>query len=596
MNHTWLEDCFTSWSIRSPAQEKYIRFPPGVNFGTLVGTRGIVPISEEELNEIEHIAGLQDRAKSSVSDVTAISEVASKTADNLSHTRRHAKSPEAIMHDLTLKSVAGDANEKHDEDRGLTGVEKTSLLPSPKKMNKLRSPVKSKKAGPSGIHNVSNNMELDEMGGKIETSTPNSRTGARKRSTTEASLTVDDDNRKENKVTNRDDHIRVRGKAKPASQNEENGEADISRGRTINTVKPKILTRSKSRTSMAEEKKKRSRSSRRSVSRITGSERKKSSPSRPKNTISHLDLVNNQLLSSDEELTPVQPILDGKPIPPDSVTAHLGNGSDSDSGPSNRTKLKGEPSQTTVSRHELTGTPRRRLNSRSSVPGPNLSQKVVVEILSPRKSLSRVNSTSAGGVEIDRSLSRKKQTPVLKNNHSCASPLSSPRTSAQDQSKENQMVEYDTTHSHSRPEPFIDLAATQRTPSKRQAASKAATKLHESASDMNQYEKERRSGVIRGPWEEKNARGKAKQENELDKKKRRISAINETNAEPENRGKKRRKSETNGGGENGKSNILSDDEIEGSQASRSADSTDISMMTTQVTLSDAVLKVNNSQF
>lgn len=40
VNHTWLEDCFIQWRNLSVGIEKYIRFPPGVDFSKLLGERG----------------------------------------------------------------------------------------------------------------------------------------------------------------------------------------------------------------------------------------------------------------------------------------------------------------------------------------------------------------------------------------------------------------------------------------------------------------------------------------------------------------------------------------------------------------------------
>ncbi|KAF9480753.1 hypothetical protein BDN70DRAFT_856332 [Pholiota conissans] len=41
VNHTWLEDCFVQWRNLTPALERYIVFPPGVDFSSLLGGRGL---------------------------------------------------------------------------------------------------------------------------------------------------------------------------------------------------------------------------------------------------------------------------------------------------------------------------------------------------------------------------------------------------------------------------------------------------------------------------------------------------------------------------------------------------------------------------
>ena len=40
VNHMWLEDCFAQWRDLSPAQDKYIAFPPGLNFGDVLADDG----------------------------------------------------------------------------------------------------------------------------------------------------------------------------------------------------------------------------------------------------------------------------------------------------------------------------------------------------------------------------------------------------------------------------------------------------------------------------------------------------------------------------------------------------------------------------
>ncbi|GLB37897.1 putative regulator of Ty1 transposition protein 107 BRCT domain containing protein [Lyophyllum shimeji] len=57
VNHTWLEDCFVKWRNLTVALEKYIVFPPGVDFSTMLGSRGVgravEDIGEEELEMLE---------------------------------------------------------------------------------------------------------------------------------------------------------------------------------------------------------------------------------------------------------------------------------------------------------------------------------------------------------------------------------------------------------------------------------------------------------------------------------------------------------------------------------------------------------------
>lgn len=55
VNHTWLEDCFTQWRALTPAQERYIAFPPRVDFSELISARatgGKVVLEPAELEAL----------------------------------------------------------------------------------------------------------------------------------------------------------------------------------------------------------------------------------------------------------------------------------------------------------------------------------------------------------------------------------------------------------------------------------------------------------------------------------------------------------------------------------------------------------------
>ncbi|KAK7057689.1 hypothetical protein R3P38DRAFT_2599145 [Favolaschia claudopus] len=41
VNHTWLEDCFILWKNLTPATQKYVTYPAGVDFAAIVGERGV---------------------------------------------------------------------------------------------------------------------------------------------------------------------------------------------------------------------------------------------------------------------------------------------------------------------------------------------------------------------------------------------------------------------------------------------------------------------------------------------------------------------------------------------------------------------------
>ena len=40
VNHLWLEDCYAQWRDISPALDRYINFPPGMDFGVLLAEDG----------------------------------------------------------------------------------------------------------------------------------------------------------------------------------------------------------------------------------------------------------------------------------------------------------------------------------------------------------------------------------------------------------------------------------------------------------------------------------------------------------------------------------------------------------------------------
>ncbi|KAI0646001.1 hypothetical protein C8Q79DRAFT_967346 [Trametes meyenii] len=58
VNHTWVEDCFVQWRYLTPANEKYTKFPPGVDFSVVLAERGIGSISWDpaQLEEMFHAA------------------------------------------------------------------------------------------------------------------------------------------------------------------------------------------------------------------------------------------------------------------------------------------------------------------------------------------------------------------------------------------------------------------------------------------------------------------------------------------------------------------------------------------------------------
>lgn len=64
VNHLWLEDCFVKWRNLTVALEKYIVFPPGVDFSRQLGDRGVgravEEIGEEDLDFLEQEVDVEE--------------------------------------------------------------------------------------------------------------------------------------------------------------------------------------------------------------------------------------------------------------------------------------------------------------------------------------------------------------------------------------------------------------------------------------------------------------------------------------------------------------------------------------------------------
>ncbi|KAJ7132847.1 hypothetical protein C8R43DRAFT_652591 [Mycena crocata] len=65
VNHVWLEDCFLNWKSMTPALQKYISYPAGVDFAQILGEQGVGPdirtiIAREAAEEGELAEGADD--------------------------------------------------------------------------------------------------------------------------------------------------------------------------------------------------------------------------------------------------------------------------------------------------------------------------------------------------------------------------------------------------------------------------------------------------------------------------------------------------------------------------------------------------------
>jgi mediator of DNA damage checkpoint protein 1 len=65
VTHKWLEDCFVEWRNLTPAQKRYLDYAPGVNYGTVLGDRGVGRVGlkdeTESLPEDKELARPKDQ-------------------------------------------------------------------------------------------------------------------------------------------------------------------------------------------------------------------------------------------------------------------------------------------------------------------------------------------------------------------------------------------------------------------------------------------------------------------------------------------------------------------------------------------------------
>ncbi|KAH9167946.1 hypothetical protein EDB89DRAFT_1994943 [Lactarius sanguifluus] len=71
VNHTWLEDCFIQWKNLTVGLEKYVVFPPGLNFSDNLGERGIQ--REVILESLPDLETEMTHARSAVTPVAEVS-------------------------------------------------------------------------------------------------------------------------------------------------------------------------------------------------------------------------------------------------------------------------------------------------------------------------------------------------------------------------------------------------------------------------------------------------------------------------------------------------------------------------------------------
>ncbi|KAG6829223.1 hypothetical protein H0H87_012209 [Tephrocybe sp. NHM501043] len=109
VNHLWLEDCFVKWRNLTPALEKYVVFPPGLDFSRQLGHRGVgrdvEDMEEEDLEILEQEDDEEENA------------VAVELADGAHNTvkgNEKLKRPNGVSYPLGTPGSARDAQEVQD--------------------------------------------------------------------------------------------------------------------------------------------------------------------------------------------------------------------------------------------------------------------------------------------------------------------------------------------------------------------------------------------------------------------------------------------------------------------------------------------------
>ncbi|KAL5534878.1 hypothetical protein ACEPAG_1343 [Sanghuangporus baumii] len=605
VNHTWLEDCFASWTLITPAQEKYVSFPPGVNFGDLVCRRSVTPLTDEELAEIERVsleAAVAVVVKQASTEQTSEVKNEAKRPASSSGSPRIWNTPKTSPTRPTggrtprsqeesranaLKPAAARLNAQQEEEREVEEKEQANEEDSQPPRTRGR-PVKRKR----------------ESGGSIPDDQPTLRRGI---------------------ISPTKRLARSRARSDVESEEEDDMPRRIGRSiRSSRTSPTKYAAKSKaSQSEEASDNEPPPRRLGRSDKLDSGQERL--SKSSPKKYQSTLDALNDdEFASSDEGLSPIKTAKKPafqlttnkeKTSKRKSRTTESEEEEEEDDAAPRKSKQSRNTAKPGPSKHRITGQePRTPLRKQTSLPGPTPGKNVYVEIPSPRKSsqMSRTHSMTAAATDeaaVHAAPKRGRPTPRTPENRQGREDNSP----AEESPSRSSHFSSDAVRRSSQPNLIISSAFLQRTPSKRQAASKASAKLHENALDIIKFEKEKRSGRFRGAWEDGPEKAKARSSMDQSKhdesRKRRSSAFepesDAEDADPRNK-KKRKSGEVENDrkvGDTGKkskkariSTPISDNEEEEARVSENEsdedtwDSSDIRLMTTQVTLSDQILK------
>ncbi|TBU24360.1 hypothetical protein BD311DRAFT_702198 [Dichomitus squalens] len=118
VNHTWVEDCFVQWRRLTPAREKYIVFPPGVDFSTVLAERGIGRISWEP----GQLEDMQRASEAGADEDVEMHEEAGEQGATPRRSRRKSKSASASPAKVKKKRRAEQDNDEEGEGGVLHGT------------------------------------------------------------------------------------------------------------------------------------------------------------------------------------------------------------------------------------------------------------------------------------------------------------------------------------------------------------------------------------------------------------------------------------------------------------------------------------------
>ncbi|KAF9813958.1 hypothetical protein IEO21_05394 [Rhodonia placenta] len=145
VNHKWLEDCFAQWRNLTPAQEKYIKFPPRVDFSELLADRrsgGRTGYEPDELAAMAMDDGLEEETQDEASPDSRIAGAELVGTANSARDAREVEDAVALEDEVGEISIGGlqdvdirmeDEEEADPEGESMDVDEKPQAKPKPLK-------------------------------------------------------------------------------------------------------------------------------------------------------------------------------------------------------------------------------------------------------------------------------------------------------------------------------------------------------------------------------------------------------------------------------------------------------------------------------